>query len=207
MKLCIRVLLIILVWAGAASGQTKPGVQDLSHWQGEFISRNMLMNHPDMEPLYRQIAEAAEKIGKSYTAGSVKERLTRLSHTDFDRIVVNGDTISFYSDDPRQSILKTFTYAGEKSDAYGKTTFNWYGFTSDRGPSEEKNAFSFLLLLKIHSHEGGTPHFHIRYSDKGFEALTGPEFNDWWPTMLPAGMEMKDFLSDMDPDRIARLIL
>ena len=143
MKLCIRVLLIILVWAGAASGQTEPGVHDISHWQGKFISHNMLMNHPDMEPLYRQIAEAAAKTGKSYIAGSVKERLIRLFHTDFDRIAVNGDTISFYSDAPRQSILKTFTCAGEKSDACGKTTFTWYGFTSDRETPEKKNAFSF----------------------------------------------------------------
>ncbi|KIX15725.1 ZinT/AdcA family metal-binding protein [Dethiosulfatarculus sandiegensis] len=201
MKRVILLLLSLLLISATAVAATL--VTDLSPWQGEYISRITLIRHPDMQPLYRDTAKAAAVKGKSYTSEQVKAHLARTFRTDFGKIKIKGNSITFYPLDKASSPLtRAYTYAGEKSDSYGKMKFSWHGFTADTKDAPYK----FLLMMKPHQHNKGVPHFHFRYSNKSFKAIIGPEIEYWWPTFLPLNVDVKEFRKGTDPKLLARLL-
>ena len=181
--------------------------EDLSAWQGEFISRATLINHPEMESLYQDISKAAEAQGKSYSAEDIKTYFKQLFHTDFSLIKITDNTVTYYHENPvSPPVTRTYTYTGEIADAYQKTTFSWHGFTSDGG-GESDRRYTSLLMMKIHQHNNGVPHFHLRYAEVGQPPVTGPEFEQWWPTLLPSDTDITLFKKGADPERMARLLL
>lgn len=198
-------LLVAALFIAGTAGAAAP-VKDLSPWQGDYISRTILIQHPEMQSLYRQIAEEASAQGKSYTTEEVKTFFARTFRTDFSKIRVEGNTITFYPlDKASPPISRTYNYAGEKSDSYGKMKFSWHGFTAD-AKGAKGAPYSTILLLKIHKHGKGVPHFHLRYSSKGFKAVLGPEIEYWWPTLIPADVDAKAFTKGMDPKKLAGIL-
>lgn len=202
-----RFVLIILsaLFITSTAAAASP-VEDLSPWQGDYISRITLIQHPEMQPLYRQIAEEAAAQGKSYTIEEVKTHLARTFQTDFSRIKIKGNSITFYfADEASQPLSRTYKYAGEIPDSYGKMKFSWHGFTASAKGAKDA-PYTALLLMKTHKHNKGVPHFHLRYSSKGLKVITGPKVEHWWPTLLPKGVDIKAFRKGMDSKLLVKLL-
>lgn len=201
----ITAILSALCLTPGVAGSNSAEVRDLSPWNGEFISRSTLIQHPDMQPLYRQIASEAKAIQKDYSVENVKAHFAGIFHTEFQRVDIKGNTIKFhYTDSAAKPVSKTYRYIGEVSDTFQKHKFKWHGFAAtDESPDVR---YSSLLMMAIHKHGEGEPHFHMRYASGLPETATGPKFEQWWPTLIPADVDIISFRNGLDAKMLATLL-
>lgn len=200
------VLTVVFIIQALSGIQAHAG--GLSHWQGDFISRKTLLHHPEMQALYAETAREAGRIGKSYTPEGVRQFFAQLFHTDFYRISIQGDAITFFSDVPGRPDRLTLTFSPEglKQDRYGDMTFSWHAFRADTTAEDRDAPYTHLLLMDISRRNGGEPHFHIRYAGDGYGGLTGPAAENWWPTMLTGNFDMARFKAAYSPEEMATLL-
>ena len=159
---------------------TLAGESIFSDWQGEFISRDYFNRQPAMDVKYEEMATAAQKRGKDYSAEEAKDFFTKMMRTDFTRLSFDQDKVTFYFEDGK-SVTHEYESAGIVSDTYGGEPLEWYAFEATDEQAQESE-YRYLLLFKIHQEGEGQPHFHMRYGGQGFDALTAAELGSWWPT-------------------------
>jgi Zn/Cd-binding protein ZinT len=188
-------LILLLSMVPAQAGIAADTV-DLTPWQGVYVSRKMVIDRPEMAPVYEQTALEARKTGKNYTGPEVKRYLGQLFRTDFSRLAISGNRIAFYTHDSRlPSEEHAYRFAGCRDDRFMGDAFQWFAFEAV-DPSSDDTRYRYLLLLKSNRRNGGPPHFHIRYGAAGFkDLLTHPRYADWWPTLLPENLDMELFRS------------
>lgn len=177
----------------------------LAGWQGEFVSRTSIGDSPQLQAFYEKTATEARKLGKSCTKAQVEAAIMKMSKSDFAALTVKGETITFFSD-PDGKAGKTYTYraVGSVPDTFGEMAFEWYGFEA---VDKANCPYRYIILLSPESHNGGEPHFHIRYGNVSFEALTEPAaVKLWWPTMLQRNFDMDKLIEGMDPAEFATLM-
>ena len=203
--ICLILIFFLPGW-GSALAQT--GVVDLSPWQGEFISRKCIIDRDTLADLYEKTAVEAAKLGKSYSAADVKQALKTLFHTDFDRLVIRQGLIGFYAAPPGADpvLLRQHRYRfeGRVKDRFGDMVFEWYAFRTEE---ESLDPYAYVVLLKLNSRNGGEPHFHIRYGNKGFDTLVNdPAMAAWWPCMLREDFNLDRFRAGFSPEEMAGLL-
>ena len=97
---------IALLFLSFTSTVAAEEIDSLQPWQGEFHSLYALIQGPEMDALYNDIALAAKAAGKDYTADKVKEVNLKMYSTDFQRVIVGADTVSYFKKEAPNNPIK-----------------------------------------------------------------------------------------------------
>ena len=173
-------------------------------WQGDYLSRAFANERPEMDEAYQKVELEAKKLGKPYTVEQIKDIFTKMMHTQFQRISLYGDTISFY--DKKESMEKhQYKAMGTIPDTYKDHELTWYAFQAvDETAPVTK--YKYVLMLKIHQHQNGQPHFHLRYGSKGFDTLIGTDMENWWPTIVKTDFDINTYVKNMNAKIMAKVL-
>ncbi len=189
----------------SSSVQAETSSNIFSDWQGEFMSREFVNETPEMDAVYKKVVIEAKKLDKNYTKAQVRDILKGKAHTSFCRISLKGDVISFY-DEMGNAVEHRYKATGTVPDIFGKQEFEWYVFEAV-GKEAENSEYRYILMLKIHQHKNGQPHFHLRYGSKGARELTGLYgIKNWWPTMVRPDFDMNAYIGNLNPKIMARVL-
>ena len=173
-------------------------------WQGEYLSREFANERPEMDKVYQKVAIEAQKSGKNYTVKQIKAIFTGMMHTHFQRISLQGDTIFFY--DKKERMEKhQYKAAGTIPDTYKDHELEWYAFEAVDEPAGTCK-YKYILMLKIHHHQNGQPHFHLRYGSKGFETLIGKDMGNWWPTIVKTDFDINAYVKNINAKIMAKVL-
>ncbi len=177
----------------------------LADWQGTFINRSFVNEKTEMDTVYRKVAVEAQKQGKQYTAGQVKQYFREMGPTSFDKLSITGDTIRFYNKGGNE-VTHQYKALGTVPDIYGDYKFEWYAFQA-KEKGVEDSEYRYVILLKIHEHKNGQPHFHIRYGNKGVKELTGlGGMKNWWPTMVRPDFDIPTYINNVNPKMMVKVL-
>jgi Zn/Cd-binding protein ZinT len=142
----------------------------------------------------------AEDYDEPTTPEQVKQEYEASYRTDFASMVVDDNTISFFSAPATANgeiageVLFTGTYTAEGLESISEDGYSyaWYKFKAN-----EEGPYQYLLLLPPESEEEeGFTHWHYRYGSDGYVALLS--LDKWWPTaVLPktTAQEVVDIFS------------
>ena len=184
--------------------QAKPTDNIFNDWQGEYLSREFANERPEMDKAYQKVVIEARKLRKTYTVKQIKEIFTDMMHTQFQRISLQGDTIIFYD---RKERMEKHQYktAGTIPDKYKDHKLEWCAFEAvDETAATCK--YKYILMLKIHHHQNGQPHFHLRYGSNGFESLIGKDMEKWWPTIVRTDFDVNAYVKNIDAKIMAKVL-
>nr|WP_319396288.1 ZinT/AdcA family metal-binding protein [uncultured Desulfobacter sp.] len=184
--------------------QAETADDTFNDWQGEYLSREFANERPEMDEAYQKVAIEAKKLGKTYTVEQIKEIFTRMMHTQFQRISLHGDTICFY--DKKEPMAKLqYRAVGTIPDTYKDNDLEWYAFEAVNETAGTCK-YKYIIMLKIHHHQNGQPHFHLRYGSKGFETLTGKDMENWWPTIVKTDFDINAYVKKMNAKIMAKVL-
>jgi zinc transport system substrate-binding protein len=158
----------------------------LSDWEGDWQSVFPYLEDGTLDEVFEHKAEhEGEKTAEEY-----KEYYTKGYKTDVDRIVIKGDTVSFYKN--------------------GKDASGTYGYDGYEILTYEAGNRGVRYIFKLQGEEEGLPryiqfsdhiiepteagHYHLYWGDDR-EALLDEVVN--WPTYFPSEMDGHDIAHDM----------
>ncbi len=174
-------------------------------WQGKFVSREFVDEKPEMAAVFKKVAMEAKKMGKNYTVEQIRNIFKKMMQTDFCSISLNGDAITFY-DKAKNMVTHRYKAIGKIPDSYGNHKFEWYAFEAV-GKGVAFSPYRYIVMLKIHQHTNGQPHFHFRNSNKGGKALTEEYgMKNWWPTMVKPNFDIAAYAKNANPKLMAKLL-
>ncbi|WP_300670335.1 ZinT/AdcA family metal-binding protein [Desulfoluna sp.] len=188
-NLLITTLIILLLTGlyGCGSGDSNDDVipqepttkGSLAAWEGDWKSHYTLMDEKEAQVHFTEMA--AEQEG--YTAHDIKGVVKDSYHTDFGRLKIKGDTITFYEQDGT-TVQCTCEY-----ESLGDGTMSGEParkFMLKEGSPEAAEKYRHLILQPLDHHKGGEQHLHIRYDKTGFdEIMEGIRNENWWPILTP----------------------
>ncbi len=186
-----------------ARAETSNGI--FADWQGEFINQAFVYEMPEMDAVYKKIADESKKRGETQSIEQIKAFFKTLGTTTFHRLSMAGDDITFY-DKQKNHVKLGYKSLGSVPDTYGDHKLEWYAFeaTEKEGKASE---YRYIIMLKIHQHQNGQSHFHIRYGNKGVKELTGlGGMGNWWPTMVKPDFDVTAYINSINPKLMAKLL-
>lgn len=173
-------------------------------WQGNFINRAFVNERPEMDTVYQKISVEAQKRGETYTVAQIKNIFKKMAHTEFHKMSIAGDEITFY--DKEKKMPHRYKALGTVPDTYGNHKFEWYAFEA-AGKGSETSRYRYIIMLKIHQHKNSQPHFHIRYGNKGIKELTGlGGMKNWWPSMVKPNFDITTYINNVNPKIMAKVL-
>ncbi len=144
----------------------------LQGWYGKWISVAALLKDPVMQPSFEKIAQEALKLGKSYTAQSVKTYFQGRYQTNFDFIQVSANGVSYEQADG--TVTQSCQYL---NDGLAETKRGWTGWISQGSCP----GMSRVVAVDVDD-DGEGNHWHFRFSDAPDALETLPQRKDWIPT-------------------------
>lgn len=165
----------------------------LTDWKGDWVSHAVHLDSPEAEAGYA--AMAREKAG--YTEEDISPVVKEAYHTDFGRLVISDDTITFFGPDQstEQCIceyedLGSGTMSGESARKFELTA----------GAPDACRQYHYLLMQPLMHHDSGEEHLHIRYAGAdagGFdELMEGDDNAGWWPILTRTDATTADYVAD-----------
>ncbi|GEN55571.1 hypothetical protein GCM10012290_01040 [Halolactibacillus alkaliphilus] len=157
----------------------------LLDWQGDWQSVYPYLLAGDLDPVFEKKAEKADMTAEEY-----KEYYTTGYETDVERIMIEGDTFTFYTQDTEMSA--SYTY-----DSYEVLTY-------------EKGNRGVRYIFKRTSGDEDMPHY-IQFSDHAIAPQTAHHFHLYWgndraqlleevtnwPTFYPYRLDADGLVHDM----------
>ncbi|MGI5898516.1 MAG: metal ABC transporter solute-binding protein, Zn/Mn family [Christensenellales bacterium] len=166
-------------------------VQDrpLSDWQGEWQSVEIALESGFMDEYI------AHQSGSGQDITAAKEGYAQRWKSDYAYLSIDGGSVSFGGVPLPYSYIGYLIVQGD----HGSSV--WYGFEAQGGGAPKYIAFSDHEIESPHDHDGDhdhdhAPHFHLRYGDESFEALTRIE--NWSPTFFEKEAFGEDMASAME---------
>lgn len=198
----------ILIVTLFALGVFYPGVASagegvLSDWAGDWTSTASYLDAPEYNAVYKGI----QKHLPGYTVKGVKGAYQNMYHTDFAKMKVSGDGITFILEDGKE--LETVIYESRPTPE-GKEWEGWSLFEAAEKDSSETRAFvprrdaRFLIALHPHAHGDGPKHWHLRYGKESFEVLLA--LKDWWGTGLEPAATAAQLTAGIDPAEYSKYL-
>lgn len=176
-----------------------------SDWQGKFLSKVFVDERPEMDAVFKEAAMEAKKMGKNYTVEQIRNIFKKMMQTDFRSISLKGDVITFY-DEAKNAVKCQYKAIGTIPDSYGDSKFEWYAFEAV-GKGVAFSPYRYIVMLKMHQHTNGQPHFHFRNSNKGGKALIEESgMKNWWPTMVKPDFDLAAYVKNTNPKLMAKLL-
>lgn len=165
--------------------------RDLSDWEGSWATIENALSDGSLDEYVKHNAEENEMDFESQ-----KTTYFKRWKSDYKNINIDGDIVSF------GDISEKYDYAGYKIVESDHGASVWYGFKaetvkdgiplyiafSDHGIGTEEEH------EEEHEHEEAA-HFHLRYGNESFEALT--EIEDWSPTYFSSNMPGEEIAEAM----------
>ncbi len=165
----------------------------LTDWKGDWVSHAVHLDSPEAEAGY--VAMAREKPG--YAAEDIKPVVKGAYYTEFGRLVISDDAITFYGSD---GTTETCTCEYEDQGAGTMSGESARKFELKAGDPDACRKYQYLLMQPLMHHETGEEHLHIRYADAdagGFDALMEGEDNaGWWPILTRSDATTDDYVAD-----------
>ncbi len=168
-------------------------------WSGGWTSAYTFLDDPVMDPIYEFMAEQRD----DYATEGIETFLHLWLRTDFDSIIVAGDTITYTSrvTETTRSVACKYVYMGDQVDQWGPTTFSWSKFTlqdpDDSACASHKN----VVTTPAFPMPAGFLQWTMRYGSVSLEDLIhGEQFTAlrWAPTLYQAGATAEDYATDFE---------
>jgi Zn/Cd-binding protein ZinT len=183
---------------------------ELAKWAGTWNPVYWYFDETELAAILEAQYEAMPDASKQNMSLEVFIAFVKaIAQTDFGSFVIQGNTITFYTQqqtqkNPLGDVLETVTYTfkGTRSDVWGaggpeEEEFDWYAFEGDT-----EGAHKYLLLEEAgRDTPTGPLHFHMRYGSKGFDDLLyypTDNYNRWAPTIVSYATtiaELQEFMS------------
>ena len=165
-------------------------VQDrsLSDWAGDWQSAYPFVLDGTLDDAFAAMAEKGEMAAEEY-----KTYYQNGYKTDITNIDIEGDHIEFTYEDSKK--------AGSNYKYVGYYIQNWSTGTKAamyRFEAEDKDSGA-PVYIEFNDHmiePAAAEHFHIRMSNKSFDAIVDPENS--WPTFFPADMTGEEICEHME---------
>lgn len=190
--------LVMLLAPAAASAANTAADTPLKEWEGSYVSMAPMWEDPVADSLYPAVAEAGRKRGKNYTTIIARRLISRMSATEFERMDVTGDTVTFHA--PGGTFLPVkvrYRSEGTAEVKFGEHTVVWHLFRAESSPVR---AYDYLIATEIHAHGDGPGHWHMRYGAQGFEHLmNAKDLAYWWPTMVGPDFSFAEHVKGLSP--------
>lgn len=156
-------------------------ITDLSAWDGSSISI-WALSQAELQPAIDAILAATPEL----TLEDILTYIEDGNYTAFDTFTVEGQSVTFASDDGSATCL--YVFVGE-TPVVEYPTESWYLFaTSDEVCAD----YRYLLLMPPHAAEAGSiPHYHMRYGATDLAGLIA-QGAPWYPSLYPADANPAD---------------
>jgi Zn/Cd-binding protein ZinT len=165
------VLLItaILTLAGCDHGGGGGDDPELAKWAGTWNSFANYVNEPWLNNFFTQGATAiSQSTQTTVTADQLKGIASSVFATPFKSFVIQGDTITFYSDPNAGGTGTAITYTYRQKDYDEEEEDYWYYFEGG-----QTSAYKYLIALPPAQDSSQTPvHFHFQYAADKFDTAT-----------------------------------
>ena len=192
-------LMLLLGISGCSDDDNDGGVitpetqGTLTDWKGDWVSHAVHLDSPEAEAGYAAMAQ--EKPG--YAAEEIKPVVKGAYYTDFGRLVIRDDAITFYDHD---GTTETCTCEYEDRGAGTMSGESARKFELTAGSPDACRKYQYLLMQPLMHHDSGEEHLHIRYADAdagGFDALMEGEDNaGWWPILTRSDATTDNYVAD-----------
>ncbi|MDR3075824.1 MAG: ZinT/AdcA family metal-binding protein, partial [Synergistaceae bacterium] len=161
--------------------------RSLADWKGDWQSGLPYVADGSLDDVFVQKAAHDDK----KTAEEYKQYYLTGYQTDYDRLLIDGDSIAFYQG--KQVHKSRYQYRGFVIMTYesGKKGVR-YQFEA---VGEASGAPKYLQFSDHNIKPTDVSHFHVYYGNGSFETMLGELAN--WPTYYPVAMTAKDIASDM----------
>lgn len=136
----------------------------LSDWDGEW---NSIVYWYDDEEVRKGLGDDADS--------KIAEK-DKGAHTDFAKIKVEADHVTFMDRDGKELAKSEYKFLEKKVKGEGEHS-EWDIFEAT-GDVDSK--YKVIALMPIHGEEGDLTHFHARYGATADEALSD---DSWWPVI------------------------
>jgi Zn/Cd-binding protein ZinT len=157
---------------------------ELAKWAGTWNCFGNYVNESWLDETYNAAASAAStETGQTVSADTIKGLAAQVFATpNFKSFVVQGDTITFYTDPNAGGTGTTLTYT-YKQTFDGSEGDTWYGFEGD-----QSGAYKYLIAIHPDQDSPQTPvHFHFFYDATGLENAFSKETGMWQPVGVKQG--------------------
>jgi Zn/Cd-binding protein ZinT len=166
---------------------------ELAKWNGTWNAIDQYLDNAELSQIW---ADGASYVntnfsGKNATAQNLKGLFKYMLKTDFKSCVIAGDTIKIYnvpnaSGSPSETIV--YSYKGPLT-VSGSEWSSFEGNTTGQ--------FKYLVLNPRHQdNPGSMEHFHLRYGNASFEALTTDPM--WVATVTPTTTTMAALKEELE---------
>jgi zinc transport system substrate-binding protein len=161
----------------------------LSDWQGDWTTIEKALQTGALDEYVEHNAHENDNDFETQKAA-----FNQRWRSDYPTLTISGTSVSF------DGISADYTYIGYKlveSDHGGSV---WYGFEAQ---GKGAHAPYYIALYDHgsgghedeHDHDHESPHYHLRYGNESFEALTATE--GWSPTYFPSGATDEEIAKTM----------
>ena len=200
---CSLMLCLSLVVLGSCKEEAEKAL--LADWNGKWISAAAFIDDPAMQPVFKSVAQAAE----GYTAEEVKRLFAAMYRADFGAMEVSDNSITFY--EVAGITVKArceYKAAGTAPFEYEGETYYWHKFElTSQGAACD--GYRYVAAFPVHSHEGGSEHWHMRYGADSFDKLLNDsQLAMWWPTLMRPETTAKQVADEMadGPEEMAKML-
>lgn len=203
-SLFLSSVLLAAMFIFSASALADAGA--LKDWNGDW---NSTYSHLDA-PEYNAVYEAIQKHLPLYTAKGVKGAFQKMYHTDFLKMKVDAESITFIGSEGKD--LGKVAYEARPRPE-GDEWKDWFLFEAVPNEEADKSAkvsfvpgrdARFLIALAPHAHDDGPVHWHLRYGKKSFDELIAQK--DWWGTGIDPQKSAADLVKGIDPEAYSKYL-
>jgi Zn/Cd-binding protein ZinT len=147
-----------------------------------------------MQPACEAVASAAH----GYNADDVASVLASWYATGFGALRIADGAMRFYAADGVTLLAECdYEFTGVKMASFGEYEFPWYTFEA-RSVDGACAEYRHVIATEIHAHEGGMPHWHMRYGDRSVDELIHDStYAAWWPTLRERGTTAQQVAGEM----------
>lgn len=134
--------------------------------------------------------------GSAFTAADAKNFLNDMQKASFGDLSISGNSITYYSPNGTVQCQCEYEFVGKETVSFQGEEFDWYKFQL-KSTEEQCSDYKYLIATKVHSHEDGMTHWHMRYGSSNFEDLmNNPKYAMWYPTLAVDGTTVEDLAHD-----------
>jgi zinc transport system substrate-binding protein len=161
----------------------------LTDWAGDWQSVYPRLLDGTLDPVMEHTAEDGEKTAREYY-----EQYETAYKTDVDRLVITGDSITFYRNGV--PVRANYAYRGtgvvEEDDGSLWVRYQFEASGTPPGGAPKYVMFSDHLYAPARAE-----HFHLYASDEGFDALMADTAPVNYPTYYPAALTKAEIVAEM----------
>jgi Zn/Cd-binding protein ZinT len=142
--------------------------------------------------------EAVASVAPGYNADDVASVLASWYATSFGALQIADGAIRYYGADGITPLAECdYEFTGVRMASFGEHEFPWYTFEARPGNGACAE-YGHVIATEIHAHEGGVPHWHMKYGDRSVDELIHDSaYAAWWPTLRERGTTAQQVAAEM----------